>query len=586
VIARLRRDPGLALLVLGLVLAAALYAPTLGRGILDYDDPWLIRDNHLLRDPSWHSLQAVFFDTSTATRYGLGAEYLPVRDVSVMFDYAVWGDWYQGFHLTNLVIYLAAIAAWFAAFVRLGVARTIAGFAIVLFAVHPSHAESVAWLSERKGLLAVAWAGAAALGYARYRTGGSVRWLVLAAVAAVAAVWSKAPAAFALAALAGLELVVPAPRVSWRRSLVGLGVIGAAGALAFIPVVLVAIDMSVVAGSARAPASWLPLVIGVHGFYVQLAFMTVANAITYPIATNGPGVVDLVVGALGLVAVIAALRTRMPAALRAGAVLWLCAWFPNSRIVLPVVKVLVADRYLMFGSLGFALAVAAGVAAIGHARIRVALAVVVVAAAAARTLDAQSVWGDELSLWTRAVRSNPDDGVAWSFFADQLAVHGRQDLADAAVAEGLTHSHDAHLLHRDALFLVARGERAKGQERLREAAEGGAAYAMSNLALMLMDERNFDEAIAWARRATQAEPMYPNGHRILGKVLFTAGRVEEALPEWERAYALEPGNLANRFNLGLALVALHRMDEARPHLEACMADPRLVPRVKPLLESH
>src|SRR5438445_10922687 len=52
---RIRRDPGLALLVLALVLAAALYAPTLGRGIIDYDDPWLVKNNWLVQHPSLHS---------------------------------------------------------------------------------------------------------------------------------------------------------------------------------------------------------------------------------------------------------------------------------------------------------------------------------------------------------------------------------------------------------------------------------------------------------------------------------------------------------------------------------------------------
>ncbi len=115
--------------MLALVVAAALYAPTLTRGILDYDDPWLVRDNWLLGHPSLHSLHAAFFDTSTATRYVLGAEYLPVRDVSVMLDHALWGTWYQGYHLTNVAIYLAAIALWFAAFVRLGIPRATAASA-------------------------------------------------------------------------------------------------------------------------------------------------------------------------------------------------------------------------------------------------------------------------------------------------------------------------------------------------------------------------------------------------------------------------------------------------------------------------
>ena len=171
---RVRRDPGLALLVLALALAFVLYAPTLGRGLVDYDDPWLYGGN-ILPSPSWASLHTVLFDLSSPQRYMLGVEYLPVRDLSVMADFAVWGSWWGGFHLTSLVGYEASIALWFAALAAFGVDRRVAGLAVLLWALHPSHAESVAWLAERKGVLGMMFAGACALGYAKFRAGRSAR---------------------------------------------------------------------------------------------------------------------------------------------------------------------------------------------------------------------------------------------------------------------------------------------------------------------------------------------------------------------------------------------------------------------------
>ncbi|HEX7840478.1 MAG TPA: hypothetical protein VF469_23525, partial [Kofleriaceae bacterium] len=185
-----RRNPGWSLLGLGLVLAVALYAPTLGRGLVNYDDTWLVRDNHVLRHPSWSSLAAVF-DPAPSGRLALGAEYLPIRDLSIMADLAVWGDHYQGLHLVNLVVYLASIALVFAMLDGFGTGRTIAGLAALIWAIHPSHAESVAWLSERKGILAGLFMIASGHAWVRYREGRSNGWLVLAAVAAVAGVWSK-----------------------------------------------------------------------------------------------------------------------------------------------------------------------------------------------------------------------------------------------------------------------------------------------------------------------------------------------------------------------------------------------------------
>ncbi len=583
-----RRNPGLALLALAVAAAIALYAPTLGRGLVNYDDPWLVRDNWIVHHPSLASLRAIAFDLSPDTRFVLGAEYLPVRDVSIMFDCAVWGDAYSGFHLTNLVLYLASIGLWFYALDALGIDRCIAGLAVLLWAVHPSHAESVAWITERKGLLACMFAGAATLGYARFRAGRSARWLGLAVACAICAVWSKAPAAFAIAALAGLELVVPAARRSWRRSLVGLGAIALASLAAVIPVVLVAVQTNVVGGGDQAPAGAAAMALGLHGFYLELASAAIRNAPSYAIGTLGPSTFEIALGALGLVAAIAIVavpargRFRPPPALRAAGVIWLASWLPASRLVLPLHAVLVADRYVLIATLGIALAAAAGIMRIAKPGVRAALVAVLVLAAGLRTLDAQANWRDAATLWERAVTSNPDDGEAWSMYAEALTEAGDLRAADAAVAEGLAHDRAPRLVARQALIAIARGERAEGVRLMREAAVREP-RAMSNLALLLLDDGQLDEALAHATRGADAMPFYAPAHRALGKVLLAAQHPDRALVAFARALQLEPQNLANRYNRALALIALHRPDEARSDLEACLGDRALGARARDAL---
>jgi protein O-mannosyl-transferase len=587
----LRRDPGLALLVAALAAAAALYAPTLGYGLVNYDDHWLVRDNWILQDASWESIKIVWFDLASPRRFVLTPEYLPVRDMSILLDFAVWGDWYPGFHLTNLLVYLLSISVWFLALTAFGVDRRVAGLCVLLWALHPSHAESVAWITERKGLLSVMFAGAAALGFARFRAGASTRWLACAAVAAVCAVWSKAPGAFAVAALAGLELALPARRTSWRRSLAGLGVIGVATVAAFVPVVMLAMDASVVGSEAKGPAGRLAMVVGVHGFYLREAAMTVRNAVSYPLSTAGPGVLDLALGAIGLVVmlglVLAPRRSRLGAApeLGAGALIWLIGWLPVSHLVLPLQMVYVADRYLLFPTLGFALIAAAAIVRIPRPRARAALVAVIAVSASLRTLDAQGSWRDSRALWQRAVASHPADGNAWAMYVEAvIADEGRGDpeLVDAIVAEGLRHGRAPRLLHRQALVLLAR-DRARAVEVMREAAAGGEAIAMSNLALLLLedglDDGARDEALTWARRGAAARPN-AHAHRTLGKVALAAGQAAEALAAFERACALEPHGCANRLNLGLALAALGRSAEAIPHFAACEHDPVHGPRAR------
>jgi tetratricopeptide (TPR) repeat protein len=569
-----RRHPGILLLGLALAAAAAIYAPTLGRGLVSYDDPWLVRDNFVVAQPSAHAVRQIFFDLDPRVRYALGAEYLPVRDLSVMLDVALWGDAYGGFHLTSLAIYLVAIALVFAMLDGFGVDRTIAGLAVLIWAIHPSHAESVAWLAERKGLLGALFAAAAGLAYARFRAGRSPGWLAGAALATLCAVWSKAPAAFAIAGLGALELALPACRRSWRRSALGLGAIAVVGAAAFAPVLITASRTGVVATA--GPGDRLATALGGHGFYVELAAMVRPDAPVYP----APGGVEIALGAIALVALLGVAlvpargRWRPLGELRAAAGLWLLGWFPASHLALALQHV-VADRYALWPTLGLALAAAIGIARLATPRARIALATVIAVAELARSLDAQASWASSTALWQRAVASDPADGNAWSMYAEALAISGRADLAEAAVAEGLRRAPSPRLELRQALLLVARGRRAEAMPILERAARGGEPRAMTDLALLELDAGRLDDALAWSARAAAAAPLTASAQRAHGKVALAAGRPGEALPAFVAAYQLEPQNLGNRYNLALALIALDRAAEARPHLAACLADAAL-----------
>jgi hypothetical protein len=577
---RPRLDRGLVLGLLALAFAAALYAPTVPRGLVDLDDPWLVRDNWIAKDGA---VGAIAFDLTPATRAVLGAEYLPVRDISIVLDDAAWGERYAGFHASNVAIYLGAIALWIAALVAWGLPRELAGIAVLVWAVLPAHVESVAWISERKGLLAALLVGASALSFARFRAGHSVRWLVLAAATAACAVWSKAPAAAALAAFAVLELVLPARRASARRSMLGLLVIGGVSALAFVPVVVVAVRLGVVAAGAKAPAGPLAMALGACGFYLRLGALAVRDAIAYPIATDGPSALDLALGALSVAAGIAALATRRaPPALRAAAAIWLVALLPATRVV-PMREVIVADRYILVPSLGLALAFAWGACAIPSARVRYGLVAAVVVAAGLRTLDAETGWHDSRTLWTRAVASNPRDGEAWSYLADELHAAGDDAGARAAVAGGLAHVRHPRLVLRAGLTALDDGDRERGRALLREAADGGEPLAMSDLALLLLSDGDPEGALVWARRGAEAGLVLGKPYGVLAQVALATVHPDEAVRAGTAAWRIDPRNLANRMNLALALVALGRADEARMHFEACLADPALAAKAREML---
>ena len=137
-----------------LLLAAALFgiavlvhAQTLGFPFLmTWDDPAYIVHNPWIRGLTLENVRFAF----TAPYF---SNYLPLHLVSYMVDYSLWGLNPFGFHLQSVI--LAGLNAVLALFVvrRLFGSFTLGVVAALLYAVHPSHVEAVAWVSIRKDLL-------------------------------------------------------------------------------------------------------------------------------------------------------------------------------------------------------------------------------------------------------------------------------------------------------------------------------------------------------------------------------------------------------------------------------------------------
>jgi tetratricopeptide (TPR) repeat protein len=88
-------------------------------------------------------------------------------------------------------------------------------------------------------------------------------------------------------------------------------------------------------------------------------------------------------------------------------------------------------------------------------------------------------------------------------------------------------------------LLQARGNLAEAAESYRQAA-GDSTRGRLYRAKALMVEENFDEAAALVRRALALDPNSPEAEWMLGNLLVTLGRINEAMPHLERAIALAP----------------------------------------------
>ncbi|TSC78626.1 MAG: hypothetical protein G01um101425_1028 [Candidatus Peregrinibacteria bacterium Gr01-1014_25] len=134
-----------------IAIAFLTYAPSLGNGFVTWDDELLITLNPVAHGLSIHNIRMAFtmFDPEL---------YIPLTFLSFQLNFALHGLQPLGYHLGNLLLHIGSVLLVYR-IVRQLTGRQIAALATALFfAVHPLHAEAVAWASARKDVLAAFFA--------------------------------------------------------------------------------------------------------------------------------------------------------------------------------------------------------------------------------------------------------------------------------------------------------------------------------------------------------------------------------------------------------------------------------------------
>lgn len=133
------------------------YAP-IYRGGFIWDDDSYVTQNRALRDAD--GLRRIWIDPSATVQY------YPLTFTSFWLEYQLWQDRPMGYHVVNVLLHAAAAVLLYDLLRRLGVER--AWPAAAIFALHPVHVESVAWITERKNVLSAVFYLAAAGAYLRF----------------------------------------------------------------------------------------------------------------------------------------------------------------------------------------------------------------------------------------------------------------------------------------------------------------------------------------------------------------------------------------------------------------------------------
>ena len=425
-----------------LVVVAAIvpYLPALSYQFLNWDDNTYVLSNPWIRGWSSENLIHIF----TKPYF---SNFLPLHLVSYAVDYTLWGLNPFGYHLQSILLHAINALLVLVVVKRMLGNATVASLAALLFAVHPSHVEAVAWISIRKDLLSTAFALLTVYFYLRAtRVGGGAsggthkfRWgpYALAVVAFGLGLLSKVTIVTLPLFLLLLDRVHDEGtlRRSWRIDLASK-----------IPFALLGVGLvhlnSLAQAKARASYAHDALsyaMVKGHAMwnYWGLLLGALRGSPDYDVPALGGGALTALVSIAGLLTLPAGawIAYRMRSRTSILGFGWILITLLPA-LVFPLVTYM-ADRYLYLPSIGFCWLLAAGIVALAsrvpaprrRAAVLVGISLIPLAGFLARTTQALPVWRDSESLWTYAL-TRCDDFRAYTNLADVRLGQRRWDEAE------------------------------------------------------------------------------------------------------------------------------------------------------------
>ena len=563
-----------------LLLSLVLYWPITSHGFLSYDDPDYVTANaQVQRGLGWQGLK-------WASSALVSCNWHPLTMLSHMLDCHLFGLEPWGHHLSSLLVHALTSVLVFVWLQQMTGAAWRSLFVAALFAVHPLHVESVAWVAERKDLLSGFFGVLTLWAYARYvkgevrsprsevrRTGEDAsrithhasrftfhvsRYYLLALCFFVLGLMSKPMLVtwpFVLLLLDywplrrfGLQADFGPP--STRKWQIVNHLL-----LEKVPFFLVATVFSVVTllvqkhGGAVQAAQDFPLEVrcanGLVSYcrYLGKLLCPTGLAVYYPHPQHWPlGLVVLAGGMLlGVSVLLFAQRRRAPFLLVGW--LWFCGTLVPVIGLVQVGRQAMADRYSYLPSLGaFILVVWGACAVAGSRRGLCALSVFGAAAVAACMILTRvqlGYWHDSEALFRHALDVTQDNYLAHNSLGTALDSKGRNE-------EATTH-------YREAL-------------RLRPSY----AEAHYNLGNELARQGQVDEAIGHFGEALRLAPGYAEAHYNLGLALAGKGQVDDAISHFQAVVSLKPEYADAHFNLGLLFARQGQTASAIAHFQAAI----------------
>jgi protein O-mannosyl-transferase len=548
---KLRTRTGMAVVLAAVaLLSASLYLPSARYGFV-WDDNMLIAGNSLLA----HSRPADIFSRgfwagSPEPATGSGtAYYRPVVTLSFWLDQSLSRNNPHWFHIVNLLLYaltaaVVTLVLW--ELLHSGVWALLGG---LLFTTHPSHVESVAFISGRTDILLTLFTGITAFALLRsFRKHNRWWWLVVIPASALAVLCKETAVLLPLlVALAPLLVGVRYDRRYWLLILATAGVL-AGYFLLRVAAVPVPIPLE------HGVGFWgrLAAIANTIGLYIKMFFWPFEHRVKYPASYAFYAPTQYLLFALLFMVSVPLLALKR----RFAATLWGYAW--TLAFLLPVANIasigpLAAERLLFLPSAGIIMVLVTVLSRLLTFRVVARKVVgaaigVVIIVLGTDGLGRTRIWRNNETLFTAMVSEAPDAPSGYANLADALA--GQQP--DSAL------SLYNHALRLDQGFV--------------------AAYVHSGI--LLSEKGDHRRAIHNLRLANELEPNSLLALNDLGLAFLAAGEVDSALSTFDRAITAHPGSALLHLNRANALAEVGRTGEAEAELYRALTMDSTLPSIR------
>lgn len=374
-----------AVVLLGAI--AIVYREAFSAELLNWDDNRFLSDNPLFHGSAWTYAWAALSQIQFEA-------YQPLHLLSYLPDRWLWPDDALGFHVANLALFAGSVLiVWRLALRRASVLA--ATCAALVFALHPLCVEPVMWVTARKDLLALLLVLLAlSLEDRDYRPRA-----VPIALAVAALLTKSAMVSFPVVLFAWLVWMRDLP---WRAALRRCVPYAVPALIAAIAVMVIWQEHGMIAPAGQLHVADVP---GAFGVYAARIVVPIDLSPMY--GEHAPALAAL--GFALALAVLAIVRRRVPRPAWFVVAAFLAVLAPVSNVV-PILRF--ADRYTLPV---LALAVPALALLLDVQKLRRVLlpcSVIVAAAAGWASSQQTEVWHDSISLWTQAVRAQPDSLLA------------------------------------------------------------------------------------------------------------------------------------------------------------------------------